>query len=66
MVGGRRSGSAVTPRRRSQPQTPTWPTPPPPTHPTPNQVRELLQQLAESRLTAKQVLVHPWLTAHSI
>ena len=37
-----------------------------PTHPTPNQVRELLQQLAESRLTAKQVLVHPWLTAHSI
>lgn len=29
-------------------------------------VRELLQQLAESRLTAKQVLVHPWLTAHSI
>ena len=28
-------------------------------------VRELLQQLAESRLTAKQVLVHPWLAAHS-
>ena len=28
-------------------------------------VRELLQQLAESRLTAKQVLAHPWLDAHS-
>ena len=40
---------------------PTYPPPPPP-----NQVRELLQQSAESRLSAKQVLGHHWLPSYSI
>ena len=60
-VGGRGPGLHPGPDPSPDPNL-TYRNPPP----HPNQVRELLQQIAESRLSAKQVLVHHWLTSHSI